>query len=349
MDTFMKEQRKQNDLTNNRLQNLQKNSMIESVLSRMNEIASLLEELKSGQRSPHLTKNADASVRARQCESKRNEQTAIHNIVANIEEQHTIPDIYEQPIPRKTVRFNTKIVEHHISPILNESLPIVIGELGGSNKSRDYSNDHDVNQLESNGYDQSVLVTDTREGITNARNVRTNINHLPPVPETILSYKDPLVNGAHEDLMKTNAIYGTKQDACYLAADGEGVVFGVAKNVSNYQIATYAEKQGIKILNCEFLTKWTEARSNIFKLTIKARQAELTLNSSIWPCGVGVRRFKRKKGTVYKKDRNVSMKPTKLSMIPRRGFNNVRYPADLTIANRFQALYDRGDSHISHV
>ena len=153
--------------------------------------------------------------------------------------------------------------------------------------------------------------------------------------------------------METNAVYGTKQDACYLAADGEVVVFGVAKNVSNYQIATYAEKQGIKILNCELLTKWTEARSNTFKLTIKARQAKLTLNSSIWPCGVGVRRFKHKKGTVYKKDPNVSMKPTKLSMIPRRGSNNVnaRYPADLTIGNRFQALYDRGDrdSHISHV
>ena len=197
------------------------------------------------------------------------------------------------------MRFNTKIVEHHISPILNESLPIVIGELGGSNKSRDYSNAHD--QLGSNGYDQSVLVTDTREGITNARNVRTNINHLPPVPETILSYNDALVNGAHEDLMETNAVYGTKQDACYLAADVEVVVFGVAKNVSNYQIATCAEKQGIKILNCELLTKWTEARSNTFKLTIKARQAELTLSSSIWPCGVGVRRFKRKKALSIRK------------------------------------------------
>ena len=162
MDTFMKEQRKQNDLTNNRLQDLQKKSMIEIALSQMNEIDSSLEELKSGQRSSHLTKNADASIRDRQCKSKWNEQTAIHNIVANIEEQHTIPDIYDQPIPRKTVQFNTKIVEHQISQILNESLPIVIGELGGSNKSRDYSNDHDVNQLGSNGYDQSVLVTDTQ-------------------------------------------------------------------------------------------------------------------------------------------------------------------------------------------
>ena len=115
------------------------------------------------------------------------EQTTIHNIVANIEEQHNIPAIYEQPIPRKTVGFN-------ISPIRNESLPIVIGERGASHKSWDYSNAHNVNQVGSNGYDQSVLVTGTREGIINAmknntdkpaRNVRTNINHIPLVPELL--------------------------------------------------------------------------------------------------------------------------------------------------------------------
>ena len=39
--------------------------------------------------------------------------------------------------------------------------------------------------------------------------------------------------------------------------------------------------EGIKILTCGLLTEWTEARSNTFKLTIEARQAELTLNSSI--------------------------------------------------------------------
>ena len=88
--------------------------------------------------------------------------------------------------------------------------------------------------------------------------------------------------------MEANAVYGTKQDACYLATDVEVVVFGVAKNVSNYQIAMYAEKQGIKTLNCELL----------LSLQLKHAKQELTLNSSIWPCGVGVRRFKCKKGTV---------------------------------------------------
>ena len=58
----MKEQRKQNDLTNNSLQALQKNSMDESVLSRMNEIDSSFEALKSGQRSSNLSKTVDASI-----------------------------------------------------------------------------------------------------------------------------------------------------------------------------------------------------------------------------------------------------------------------------------------------
>ena len=75
------------------------------------------------------------------------------------------------------------------------------------------------------------------------------------------------------------------------------VVFGVAKDVSSYQIATYTEKQGIKIINCELLTKWAEARSNTFMLTIKAQQMEKALSDSVWPCGVGVRRNKQNKGT----------------------------------------------------
>ena len=139
----------------------------------------------------------------------------------------------------------------------------------------------------------------------------------------------------------------------------EVVVFGVAKNVSSYQIATYAEKQGIKIINCELLTKWTEARSNTFKLTIKAHHTEIALSNSIWPCGVGVRRFKRKKDTAYKKTPPVrTIKTTKQNMISPRGNNtgnsrfeslNARYPPDLIIRNRFQPLYGGNESHISYV
>ena len=74
------------------------------------------------------------------------------------------------------------------------------------------------------------------------------------------------------------------------------MAFGVAKDVTCYQIATYAEKQGIKIVNCELLTSWEEARSNTFKLTVKATQAKTTLTKEVWPLGVGIRRFTKQKG-----------------------------------------------------
>ena len=91
-------------------------------------------------------------------------------------------------------------------------------------------------------------------------------------------------------------VYGTKQDTSLTAADVEIVAFGVAKDVTCYHIATYAEKQGIKIVNCELLTSWEEARSNTFKLTVKATRAKTTLTEEVWPLGVGIRRFTKQKG-----------------------------------------------------
>ena len=76
-------------------------------------------------------------------------------------------------------------------------------------------------------------------------------------------------------------VYGTNQDTSLTAADVEIVAFRVAKDVTCCQIATYAEKQGIKIVNCELLTSWEEARSNTFKLTVEATQANTTLTEEV--------------------------------------------------------------------
>ena len=43
------------------------------------------------------------------------------------------------------------------------------------------------------------------------------------------------------------------------------------------------------------LTSWDEAKSNTFKLTVKATQAETALSDEIWPLGVGIRRFTKQK------------------------------------------------------
>ena len=118
-------------------------------------------------------------------------------------------------------------------------------------------------------------------------------------PSNGIEYYAPFNQIPHDGIQKEpekSVVYGTKYDTSLAAADVEIVVFGVAKDVTCYQIATYAEEQGIKIINCELLTSWSEARSNTFKLTVKANQTETALCESVWPFGVGVRRFRQQKG-----------------------------------------------------
>ena len=49
---------------------------------------------------------------------------------------------------------------------------------------------------------------------------------------------------------------------------------------------------GLQVKNCILLTKYEGARSNTFKISIKAADYEKATNPDIWPDKVGVRRYK---------------------------------------------------------
>ena len=123
----------------------------------------------------------------------------------------------------------------------------------------------------------------------NPRSVQSTEHH---------TYKDAVSNnitsnGRNVGIVPTSGItYGSRPDESNLAADVDIVVFGVDMNVSRDDVANYAMRYGIKVMKCELLTKWENARSNTFKLTINPKHVERALSSSIWPDGVGVRRFK---------------------------------------------------------
>ena len=148
-----------------------------------------------------------------------------------------------------------------------------------------------------------------------------------------------------------SVVYGIRHNTSFSAADVEIVLFGVAKEVTTYQITTYAEKQGIKVLNCELLTKWNKAHSNTFKLTMKAQHADIALTNSIWPYGVGVRRFKRKKSTriTNKETQQSNYTPRKqINMhadIMKQASEGIRYPVDINLSNRYHLLYDEEESN----
>ena len=140
-------------------------------------------------------------------------------------------------------------------------------------------------------------------------------------------------------------LYGTSQYTSLLAVDTEILFFGVAKEISNETITTYAKNHGVQLLNSELLTKWPQARSNTFKLTMRPRYAETALKESTWPHGVGVRRFKRKKGTPnkvsYKEPRQKNDVPIQHVRSVDTTFSafddqSITYPNDLTLNNRYQ-------------
>ena len=101
------------------------------------------------------------------------------------------------------------------------------------------------------------------------------------------------------------------------------------------------------------LTKWEQARSSTLKLTTKAQYAEITLSISIWPCGVGVRRFKRSKGAARQKyppgrtAQSINRKQTNTeggtNITNQRLAELTSYYSDVLVKNRFQKLFDRGE------
>ena len=117
-------------------------------------------------------------------------------------------------------------------------------------------------------------------------------NQFPPLrkePYNEIAKKAPRNEGS-TGIRKNRkrATLGIKKDSGFMAADTDIVVFGVSmhKQLSIIQKSkTYMQ-----------LTKWDQARSLSFKLTIKSKDFEKAWSSSSWPYIIGVRIFQRFKG-----------------------------------------------------
>ena len=58
------------------------------------------------------------------------------------------------------------------------------------------------------------------------------------------------------------------------------------------KVRKFIEDKGVEVVNIELMTKWSEAKTHSFKITIKAKYLELTKTINFWPYRVGVRFFK---------------------------------------------------------
>ena len=94
-------------------------------------------------------------------------------------------------------------------------------------------------------------------------------------------------------LVYGKATTGKSESEEILAADVELVATGVARDASSEQLRDFITAKGIEVLDIEKLTTYEHARTNTFKVKIKAAQYNKAMNPDIWPLRVGVRHFRQ--------------------------------------------------------
>jgi hypothetical protein len=97
---------------------------------------------------------------------------------------------------------------------------------------------------------------------------------------------------------KTVLVYGkatTGRDDIeeILAADVELVATGVSRDASSDQLKNFIINKGIDVVEIVKLTTFEHARTNFFKIKIKAAQYEKAMKPEMWPLRVGVRHFRQ--------------------------------------------------------
>jgi hypothetical protein len=78
-----------------------------------------------------------------------------------------------------------------------------------------------------------------------------------------------------------------------LAADVELVATGVSRDATSEQLKNFIITKGIDVLEIVKLTTFEQARTNSFKIKIKAAQYNKAMNPEIWPLRVGVRHYRQ--------------------------------------------------------
>ena len=99
----------------------------------------------------------------------------------------------------------------------------------------------------------------------------------------------------HSVLIFGKATSSTDKKEENLAADVELVATGVSKDASEGQFKEFMTGKGIEVLEIMKLTTYEHARTNTFKITIKASQYAKAMDPDIWPLRVGVRHYRQPK------------------------------------------------------
>ena len=98
-------------------------------------------------------------------------------------------------------------------------------------------------------------------------------------------------------LVYGNATTGKDDTEEILAADIELVATGVAKDATSDQLKDFIVSKGINVLEITKLTTFEYARTNTFKIKIRAAQYSEAMKPENWPFRVGVRHYRQPRST----------------------------------------------------
>ena len=94
-------------------------------------------------------------------------------------------------------------------------------------------------------------------------------------------------------LIYGKATTGKDQSEQFLAADVELVATGVARDASDSQLKEFIMSKGIEVLEISKLTTYEHAKTNTFKIKIKAAEYNKAMDPNNWPLRVGVRHYRQ--------------------------------------------------------
>ena len=106
----------------------------------------------------------------------------------------------------------------------------------------------------------------------------------------------PLVNSGNRRnsvLVFGNAATNSGGNEELLAADVELVATGVSRDATADQLATFLHSKGVEVVDVALLTTYENARTNTFKVKIKASQYSKAMSPDVWPFRVGVRHYRQ--------------------------------------------------------
>ena len=96
-------------------------------------------------------------------------------------------------------------------------------------------------------------------------------------------------------LLYGNARAGADNTEQFLAADVQLAAYGVSKDATEDQLKQFIVSKGIAVTDVTKLTTFAGARTNTFKVCIKASDYDKALKPEVWPLRVGVRLFRPKR------------------------------------------------------